>query len=247
MTERGREDLKRDALHLTIGPSRLYWQGDRLIIEIDERAAPIPNRLKGRVCVHPRGVNRRAFVLDPAGRHLWQPIAPLARVEVEFAHPRLRWQGSGYLDANRGSEPLELAFHGWDWSRAELHNEAMILYDTRARGGRGAELALRFNAQGEVEELDLPPRAPLPKTPIWRIARQTHCELGETPRVIETLEDTPFYARSVVGTRLLGQSARAVHESLCLNRFRQTWVKALLPFRMPRVLRLSEPWGQGRR
>ncbi|WP_343033121.1 carotenoid 1,2-hydratase [Caldichromatium japonicum] len=237
MTERGRSALTRDPTHLVIGPSQLRWEGDTLVIKIDERAAPIPSRLKGQVRVYPHGVNARDFTLDPAGRHLWRPLAPLARVEVAFSHPGIHWQGSGYLDSNRGAEPLERAFQGWDWSRAGLHQEAMILYDTRARAGEGAQLALRFTAQGEIDEMQLPPRAPLPKTPVWRIARRTHCDPGERPRVLETLEDTPFYARSVVRTRLLGRDAQMVHESLCLDRFSQPWVKSLLPFRMPRSTR----------
>ena len=31
-----------------------------------------------------------------------------------------------------------------------------------------------------------------------------------------------------------GQPVRAMHESLNLRRFRQAWVQAMLPFRMPR-------------
>jgi carotenoid 1,2-hydratase len=55
--------------------------------------------------------------------------------------------------------------------------------------------------------------------------------------VTRTLEDTPFYARSLVRKRLLGSNALAVHESLDLDRFRQPWVQCLLPFRMPRFPR----------
>jgi carotenoid 1,2-hydratase len=55
--------------------------------------------------------------------------------------------------------------------------------------------------------------------------------------VRRTLEDTPFYARSVLQTRLLGQDAIAVHESLSLDRFRNPIVQAMLPFRMPRARR----------
>jgi hypothetical protein len=40
--------------------------------------------------------------------------------------------------------------------------------------------------------------------------------------------------RSLLQTRLLGESATAVHESLSLRRFSAPWVQALLPFRMPR-------------
>ena len=48
-----------------------------------------------------------------------------------------------------------------------------------------------------------------------------------------TLEDTPFYARSV----LVNGSDLTMHESLSLDRFRSPWVQVMLPFRMPRTLR----------
>jgi carotenoid 1,2-hydratase len=56
-------------------------------------------------------------------------------------------------------------------------------------------------------------------------------------RIVKTLESAPFYARSLISTRMQGQRAFAVHESLSLGRFRSAWVQAMLPFRMPRALR----------
>ena len=52
--------------------------------------------------------------------------------------------------------------------------------------------------------------------------------------MVETLEDTPFYARSVVAGDLLGQPVTAMHESLSMDRFTMPVVQAMLPFRMPR-------------
>jgi carotenoid 1,2-hydratase len=51
----------------------------------------------------------------------------------------------------------------------------------------------------------------------------------------ETLEDTPFYTRSILDTVLDGKPAEAMHESLSLTRYSSPWVKLLLPFRMPRL------------
>ena len=75
---------------------------------------------------------------------------------------------------------------------------------------------------------------PLETTRIWRIPRRTRCAPG-LARIWDTLEDTPFYARSVIDTSMLGEPVRAMHESLYLDRFDTRWVQALLPFRMPRL------------
>jgi carotenoid 1,2-hydratase len=69
---------------------------------------------------------------------------------------------------------------------------------------------------------------------VWRVRRRTRADSGTSPRVIQTLEDAPFYARSRIATRLDGVTAEAIHESLDLNRFASPLVRALLPFRMPR-------------
>lgn len=239
MTERGRERLDRTATALRIGPSQLHWDGDELVINIQETAAPIPLPLRGQVRVRPQAITRHIQQLDQQGRHHWWPIAPDSRVSVQLSHPRLHWSGDGYLDSNWGAEPLEQGFTDWDWSRAKRRRGgATVLYDANRRDGSALSLALQVNRDGSVESFTPPARAPLPTTGVWRIARATrseHPDTGESrARVLETLEDTPFYARSTISTRLLGEHVTAVHESLSLDRFAQPWVRILLPFRMPR-------------
>ena len=230
MTERGAAALERAAAHLAIGPSRLEWRGDMLRVVIAEATMPWFGRVRGEVRLHPRALPGRGFAIDPAGRHRWTPLAPLARVEVALTAPALRWSGAGYCDMNAGAAPLEADFARWDWSCARVGAEAAVLYETWPRGGAAQTLALRFDARGTCEMFDPPPPLALPRTR-WRVARRTRAEAA---RVVRTLEDTPFYARSVLATRLLGTEAAGVHESLSLDRFRAPWVQAMLPFRMPR-------------
>jgi carotenoid 1,2-hydratase len=236
MTERGRGSVRRDKTWLEIGPSSLAWDGDCLTINIDEIAAPLPKRIRGVVRVHPTALHGKPYPLDSAGRHHWAPLAPCARVEVELSKPSLRWSGAGYLDSNHGVEPLEAAFKRWDWSRAALKRGAAVLYDVTGRDGHDPTLGLRFDPSGDVEPFEAPPFVELPSTR-WRVARGTRVDPQHGARVVETLEDTPFYARSVLETNVLGETATAMHESLCLDRFNSRWVQTLLPFRIPRALR----------
>jgi carotenoid 1,2-hydratase len=236
LTERGAGSLVRSAHDLRIGPSALRWNGRWLEIEIDEMTAPIPGRLLGRIRLYPADLHDTVYALDTEGRHRWQPAAPCASVEVDMRRPGLRWRGAGYFDMNWGDEPLERGFRCWDWSRASLSDgRCAVLYDRRARDGSADALGLCFSPKGEVRHFEPPPRARLPSTPVWRITRASQVEPGGALRVVKTLEDTPFYARSLIRTRLLGQPVQAMHESLSLERFSSAWVQALLPFRMPRV------------
>jgi carotenoid 1,2-hydratase len=236
LTERRATSLTRDRTALTIGPSALHWDGAALTVRIDEVTVPFPSRLRGTVVVHPAALTGHTETLDAAGRHRWSPIAPVGRVQVAMDSPALRWSGSAYLDSNAGDRPLEDDFVRWDWSRADLHDGAALLYDVKRRDGSDLSLALRMDRAGTVRPFAPPPPAALPATG-WRVRRGTRADAGFQPTVRQTLEDTPFYARSVLATRLLGQDAMAMHESLSLDRFRSPIVQMMLPFRMPRMRR----------
>ena len=230
MTERRAAAVDRGPDFLAIGPSALSWDGTCLTVRINEIAVPLPRRIRGTVRLYPAAVETRTHTLDTAGLHRWQPIAPSARVEVALDHPALSWSGSAYFDTNQGDRALEADFHRWHWSRARLPGGTGILYELERPDGP-LTLALRYDDAGGVTEFLPPPGAPLPKT-LWRVPRKISAGI---PSVIKTLEDTPFYARSLVSAEMMGERVIAMHESLSMDRFVSPWVQAMLPFRMPRV------------
>jgi len=245
MTERGghgsNSSVQRERTSLRIGPSALRWDGEALVIEIDEFSALLPTRVRGEVRLHPRALVRQSFALDREGRHRWHPIAPSARVEVALSAPDVRWSGEGYFDSNAGERPLEHDFSRWNWSRAALANgRSAVLYDVERRDAEPMSLALQFSASGEAEAFEAPPRVDLPRTG-WRLQRETRADLAsdgsDNARLMRTLEDTPFYARSVLTSQLLGERVTAMHESLSLDRFITPACQWMLPFRMPRNAR----------
>lgn len=237
MTERGRLQVERTPELLSIGPSRMEWRGDTLTVHIDEVAMPWPRRMRGRIRLHAGSLYGRPHTLDAAGRHAWMPIAPSARVEVEFDEPPLRWRGHGYFDMNAGDEPLEAGFRGWHWSRAALRDGATaVLYDSTTRAGAARHLGLRIDRGGRAQAILVEATVGLGRTG-WGIVRRTRTDASRTATVAATLEDTPFYARSLVATTVLGEPVTAMHESLDLDRFDTRWVQLLLPFRMPRRAR----------
>jgi carotenoid 1,2-hydratase len=233
LTERGRDAVRRSQSDLTIGASTIAWDGDAVVVEFDEIAVPVPRRLRGNLRLYPDVGGEPAFALDSERRHWWRPLAPSARVEVVLEQPALRWRGSGYLDWNAGAAPLETAFAGWQWSRAEHPRGTAVFYDVIPRDGDPLALALQFDRRGGSERLQPLPSMPLPCTK-WRLARSTRGDAGDPAKLIRTLEDAPFYARSVIDARIFGERVAAIHESLSLDRFRARWVRTLLPFRMPR-------------
>jgi carotenoid 1,2-hydratase len=232
MTERGRRHIQRDASEFRIGPSRVRWDGRALEIDIDEVSVPVPRHVLGRVRVLPTALCRWSTALDVAGRHRWGPIAPCARIEVDFARPGLRWEGHAYVDSNEGDEPLAQAFRAWDWSRARLSDGGTaVIYDVRTRRDGERVIAQRFAPDGSAQPFDAPAPARLPRS-AWAMPRRMSSLTP--PRLLATLEDTPFYVRSTVQADILGETVTAVHESLDLPRVASLPVRMMLPFRMPR-------------
>ncbi|HVO00270.1 MAG TPA: hypothetical protein VMT49_09535 [Steroidobacteraceae bacterium] len=234
MTERTRQALRVTPDALVIGPSSLRWDGHAYRFELEERGCPLPRALRGTVRVTPLVEPRVAYALDRAQHHLWTPLAPRARVEVELHAPALHWSGAGYLDGNRGERALEQDFHGWQWSRASSPSATAVYYEPRHRADADWPLALGFAAAGHAPRaLELPPRLPLGQSR-WRIRGHLRSDAPQSTRLLARTVDAPFYARSLWRTRLDGQPAELVHESLDLDRFARRWVQYLLPFRMPR-------------
>jgi len=234
MTERGRRFVHREASYFQIGPSELHWNGQSLEITIQERAVPFGQKVIGKVTVHPEQLFHYSVPLDKGHQHRWGPLAPTARIEVAFSEPQLQWQGHAYLDSNEGDEPIAKPFLDWDWARALLKDQSTaVIYDVREKNGHEHILALQFHANGSVSEFPVGKRHDLPKT-FWQIRRQIRSD-GDPPKVIQNLEDTPFYSRSILNSQWRGENLTCMHETLHVPRFSSNIVQLMLPWRMPRL------------
>ncbi len=238
MTERGERHVQRERHAFVVGPSSMQWQSDALEITLDERSVPVPRAVRGVLRLHPHALPRFATVLDARGLHRWGPIAPCARIEVDLQAPALKWQGHAYFDSNEGDEPIEHGFTRWDWLRtAAPDGSTAVIYDVQPRdtkrGGASRLITRRFSPDGASSEFEASPRQRLAPSAFWRIDRQVRA--ASTPRVLRTLEDTPFYARTLIEMADgRGQLVSAVHETLDVSRLVSPLVQAMLPFRMPR-------------
>ncbi|MEL6264299.1 MAG: carotenoid 1,2-hydratase [Pseudomonadota bacterium] len=237
MTERGAGALDRGAAHFRVGASGLAWDDGRLTIDIDERTTPFPRLergypLRARITLEAEALATRTIALDPAGRHRWQPIAPIARVRLDAAEPALAWSGHGYLDTNDGDEMLEAGFRRWDWSRARMADgTARLLYDCTGLDGTRRAFGFRIARDGTVAEAPVPEVHPLPRG-LWGVRRETPAEAP--PRLVQAFEDAPFYTRAAIATRIDGEDCLAVHETFDGRRFASPVVKGMLTMRMPR-------------
>jgi carotenoid 1,2-hydratase len=229
MTERGTRHVARSPERFLVGPSEARIEDGDFVIRIDERQTPLPFRILGEVRLSPLAIQPETFRLDPAGRHRWRPVAPLARIRVTLEKPALSWEGHGYLDTNEGNEPIEVGFRRWDWSRRTVGGETELLYDATLRDGGEELLALRIGRDGVAHPFEPAPRVRLPRTRWWLSGFSRAA--GGAAR-IRTVEDTPFYSRSLVEEP--GGAVTGVHESADLDRFASAVVQRMLPFRMPR-------------
>lgn len=233
MTERAPSALARSRDTIEVGHSSMRWEDDALVIRFDEACAtfpsPLPASLRGEVRIMPRFVDGAPVGLDgPGGQHRWFPIAPSARAEVRLHDPLLRFAGEAYWDANTGQSSLESAFLGWQWSRMSSAAGTTIAYHTAPRSsGQPCALVRRYDRSGRAQAIALESGVRLPRTR-WGLDRRI---ASDEARLVRTLEDTPFYARSLVAADVGGQAGVAIHETLDAARFAARWVQFLLPFR----------------
>ncbi|MDP5070316.1 MAG: carotenoid 1,2-hydratase [Congregibacter sp.] len=235
MTERSARHLDRAQHSYRLGPSRIDWDGESFLAQVNERCTPFAQRMQGNIRITPSTLTTHSLALDQQGKHHWNPIAPIARVAIDIPSLNTQWSGDGYMDSNKGDEPLADGFSGWDWTRARLTNgDCAVRYEARYPGLEPRLLALRFGQDGEIQSEPMRSSASLPRTGIWQVPRRMPGAEAK-PTTLQTLEDTPFYARSLIETTFAGEPGIGIHESLSMQRFEKRWVQTLLPFRMPRV------------
>ncbi|MEO0372809.1 MAG: carotenoid 1,2-hydratase [Pseudomonadota bacterium] len=234
MTDRGQSALRQSVDEFTVGPSAMSWQGDKLVIDINEMGAPpMVAPVRGRVVVTPSAVTDVEVPLTPEGTHIWRPFAPSARISVDLDTKGWHWEGHGYFDANFGTRALEQDFTYWTWGRFPHKSGASCFYDATRMDGSQLALGVHFNEQGEAQVMDLPPKTAFRRS-LWAVHRETRADAGFKPYQVQNMLDAPFYSRSSIRTQLDGEVCEGVHEALDLQRFRSPLLKPMLAVRVPR-------------
>ncbi len=233
MTDRGVSALRQTETTFEVGPSGLTWDGDKLVINVDEVSSlPLISRVRGRITLTPSAVTDVELPLTPEGTHVWRPFAPSARIDVELGK-RGQWSGHGYFDANFGTRALEQDFRYWTWGRFPVTGGAACFYDAIRMDGSELAVGAKFTDAGDIEPFDAPPKTRFARSP-WTVYRETRADAGYQPRQAKAMLDAPFYNRAVVRTQIHGEETEGVHESLDLDRFRGPWLMPMLAVRVPR-------------
>lgn len=234
MTDRGRSALRTSEDVFRVGPSSMRWNGQELIIDINEIGAlPMVTRVRGQVRVKPRAITQVELPLTPDGAHVWRPFAPISDISVSLEAKGWQWEGHGYFDANFGTRALEQDFSYWTWGRFPAQAGATCFYDATRTDGSTLACAATFDEDGQVHSADLPPSQPM--TPnIWALRRECRADPGTRAKRSLAMLDAPFYSRTAVTTQLNGEQTTGVHEAIDLRRFGSRWIKPMLAVRVPR-------------
>ncbi|MFZ5963588.1 carotenoid 1,2-hydratase [Thalassococcus sp. BH17M4-6] len=234
MTDRGRPALRQTPDRFTVGPSSLHWDGQTLVIDINEVSAPpVISRVRGQIRLTPSAVTDRELLLTPDGAHVWRPFAPVSDISVALEAPGWQWDGHGYFDANFGTRALEEDFSYWTWGRFPSLGGSTCFYDAQRLDGSSLAHGFHFAPDGAAHAIPLPDRHQFRRS-LWAIRRDTRGDPGAQPRQVMNMLDAPFYSRSLVETTLGGEKTVGVHEALDLRRFRSALLKPMLAVRVPR-------------
>lgn len=233
MTDRGEDALDLSDDTLQIGPSSMHWDGDKLIVDINEISTPHAQAIRGTVTIRPSAITGIELPLTEDGAHIWRPFGPVSDIEVKLNRSGWNWSGHGYFDANFGTRALEADFDYWTWGRFPTSKGAACFYDAARRDGSELAAAIRFDKTGQAQAMEAPPKAKISR-PFWGVRRETRADGGFQPRQVKAMLDAPFYNRSAVKTRINGEESIGVHEALDLTRFRKPWLMPMLAVRVPR-------------
>ena len=234
MTDRGSIALRQSPDCLQVGPSSFCWTGKELLIDVNEVSSlPLISRMRGRITLTPSAVSAVELPLTQGGEHIWRPFAPIAKIRVELDAPGWQFDGHGYFDSNFGTRPLEHDFDTWTWARYPTATGATCFYDAKRRDGTLLDTAIAFGPDGTSRHVAAPCSTPFRRT-AWALRRETRADPGTTPRQVKTMLDAPFYSRSVVETRIDGETVQGVHEALDLRRYANPLLKPMLAVRVPR-------------
>lgn len=219
----------------------MTWTGKSLVIDVNELSSfPLISRVRGQITITPRAISSVELPLTTDGAHIWRPFAPASDIRVNLEARGWQWSGHGYFDANFGTRSLEEDFSFWTWGRYPTASGATCIYDALRRDGSRLDTAIAFDADGNAQTVDAPPRTAF-KRSLWQVKRETRADPGIMPTQVLNMLDAPFYSRSVVQTQLNGEVVTGVHEALDLDRFRSPIIKSMLATRVPRRARWTQP------
>ena len=234
MTDRRSTVVTRQVNELNIGPSSMVWNGQNLIIDIDEVSSwPLISRMKGRITIEPKVNLDVELPLSSDGAHIWRPFAPIARINVELNNPAWQWSGNGYVDSNRGTRRLEDDFSRWTWARFPTKSGALCMYSIARCDGSEVSGSVDFSHNGQSDFRSGLSQASLPKGR-WGLKRAVGSDSGVYPRQVMPMLEGPFYNRCLVQTEVDGERLTGVHETLDLRRYKLPVVKWMLATRIPR-------------
>jgi carotenoid 1,2-hydratase len=234
MTDRGAAALRQSTDSFTVGPSSMRWANGKLVIDVNELSGPpIISRVRGTITVTPSAITQVELPLTEDGAHVWRPFGPVSDITVDLDAPGWQWNGHGYFDANFGTRALEDDFSYWTWGRYPAGGGSTCFYDATRLDGSELSAGFHFTPEGQASEIPLPPQLEFQRS-LWAVRRETRGDLGCKPRQVMNMLDAPFYSRSMVETRLNGETTVGVHEALDLTRFRSPFLKPILAVRVPR-------------
>lgn len=214
---------------LTIGTSSLESLPDgRLRVSMRERTAPWGReRVEATLELIPEVPPGPLVTLVDGLPHEWQPIAARAHATLSLGGDSpITVEGTGYLDSNRGEEPLGLRLHRWRWTR--VHSEA------------ATSIAFTFGDAPSLEVIAGPSGVEHRHTAIEPWANAGDGLTGwalRIPRALGTnglgltaprlLESSPFYARLLAE----GPGVYALSEVADFARFRSPAFRWMTHFR----------------
>jgi carotenoid 1,2-hydratase len=213
-----------EAGRFRIGSSWLEAPTDgSVVFHVRERTAWGGEPVEASLTLHPDVPAAPALTLVPGLSHVWQPLALRAHARLEVPTEGVACEGMGYLDSNRGEEPLAQRLPLWRWTRVHRAEGTWVRYEVPGEPWLEVTADEGRVAVDRVPAADRALGATRWGLRVPRALGRLRDALGP-PRL---LESSPFYAR----LEAEGPRAHAVGEVAHFRRFRSPLIRWMAHFR----------------
>ncbi len=218
-------------------------------IRIVDQTVATRRAVRGSISFSPEEGPLTGDYVNLAPRHEWRAHVPRARVRVSF--DSFQFEGTGYHDENRGTEPLDRAFASWSWGRFHQEDATRVFFDMEKKSPR-LERSLLSIETGHPPLIErLPRRRMRGRLSSWLAPLPEDYESGARAdgsrrhvAIRTLLEPAPFYARFLGSSAAEASGVETIGmvEHISFDRTTHPIVERMIGLRLARPEKGSYGW-----
>ncbi len=131
-----------NSVTIATNSARYKMKGDRLEFELSlNQKLESGHAVKGTIRGEGMHANPNLIQMQPPeSKHTWNLLAPASEIKADLrirgvnGEEEVAFEGLGYLDHNKGAEPMKDSFRDWYWGRFHFESFTLVYYLMQKHG-----------------------------------------------------------------------------------------------------------------